>query len=101
MPSKPFSRAGVTPLDTPPAVLAVARCLPGWAYASSFTTQDAKGRVTCELRLAFRGGFAVPHAPFRAINGVDAIDGAWRVTHVHSHVSGGAATVWLHLERVP
>jgi hypothetical protein len=95
MPSKPFARAGVTPLDTPPAVLAVARSLPGWAYASSFTTQDAKGRVSCELRLAFRGGFAVPHAPFQAITG------AWRVTHIHSHVSGGAATVWLHLERVP
>jgi hypothetical protein len=96
MPNKPKRLPqGCVALDTPPAVLAAARSLPGWAYASSFTAEDAKGRVTCELRLAFRGGFAVPHAPFQAITG------AWRVTRVHDHVSGGAATVWLHLERVP
>jgi hypothetical protein len=96
MPDKPKRLPrGLVALDTPPAILDVARRLPGWAYASSFTTQDtATGRVCCELHLAFRGGFLVPESAFRAVTG------SWRVTHVHSHVSGGTATVWLHLERV-
>jgi hypothetical protein len=37
----------------------------------------------------------VPDAAFRAI------PGPWRVKRVHSYVSGGQATIWLHLERVP
>jgi hypothetical protein len=97
MPDKPKRLPrGVIALDTPPAILDAARSLPGWAYASSFTTRDsATGRVCCELHLAHRGGFLVPDAAFRTITG------PWRVKRVHSHVSGGQATVWLHLERVP
>ena len=89
------SPRGYTKLDPPPALIDVARTLPGWAYASSACYLEARtGRAACELHLAHRGGFLVPHHAFRAVNG------PWRVTHVHSHVSRGQATVWLRLERV-
>lgn len=79
---------GSTPVDTPTCILAAARALPGWALSYHKTERHPDGTLHIVVRLAHRGGIAVPHALFRTANG-------YRVLRLHSFVQGSKATVWL------
>jgi hypothetical protein len=84
-----MSRAtGGRPTPTPACVLAAARGLPGWSLASHQAERFPDGRMTVTLNLSFRGAYAVPHDPFRHLNGFYAV-------RVHSFVFGQRATLWL------
>ena len=82
-----------TQIDTPDCVLAAARSLTGWALGTHKALQGPNGKIAVTIHLAHRGGFFVPHAPFRHARGYD-------VTRVHSFNSGQTATVWLTLRPV-
>lgn len=80
---------GGEPIDTPACFLEAARELSGWALGKHKTERYPNGTLKVTIHLSHRGGFTVPHAPFRAhANG-------YHVQRVHSFVRGSWATVWL------
>jgi hypothetical protein len=90
-----MSRAtGGTITPTPSCVLAAARGLPGWALGTHKAERFPDGRIAITLHLSFRGGYVVPHAPFKRLNGFYAV-------RVHSFVFGQRATLWLTLRPNP
>ncbi len=76
-------------VDTPDCFLKAARELSGWALGTHKTERYPNGTLKVTIRLSHRGGFTLPHAPFRThTNG-------YHVQRVHSFVQGTKATVWL------
>jgi len=85
-------RKGCRAVDMPPAVLEIARSLPGWALGDHLAVLNPDGTLSVTLKLAHRGGLVVPYQRFRELPR----DEYW-VLHVHSYVLHGVATVWLWL----
>jgi hypothetical protein len=88
-------RRGYTAVDTPPAVLEIARSLPGWALGHHQAVRDPDGTLSVTLTLSHRGGLVVPDQRFRELP-----RSQFWVLREHSYVQHGVATVWLWLRPI-